>query len=240
MRDTFLFDLDGTLLPMDFDHFMKLYFTNLGKFFYQKIDPKELADYVMQATNYMIQTKNHQTNEEKFMEYFGSKIDGDIEAFKSGFIAFYDSLFEEVKPSTQENESMKKSVQLLKEKGYNVVVATNPLFPIQANYHRLRWAGFTKEEFLHISSFEENKYCKPHLEYYQEVLEAINKKPENCYMVGNDIHDDLPAQLLGIPVYIITDCMLNHKQLENTADYQGSYKEFYQFVQSLPNLQTTK
>ena len=135
---------------------------------------------------------------------------------------------------------MIKSVHLLKEKGYKVVVATNPLFPIQANYHRIRWAGFSKDDFSYISSFEANKYCKPHLEYYQEVLTSIDKTPEQCYMVGNDVHDDLSPQLLGIPVYMTTDCMLNQKNLENTADYIGTYEEFYQFVQDLPNVKATK
>lgn len=239
MRDTFLFDLDGTLLPMDFDKFMELYFYNLGKFFHGKIDPKKLAESVMKATGYMIMTKNNQTNEEKFMEFFGSLIEGDLEEYKEGFRLFYDSLFEDVRPSTYQSEYMIKSVQLLKDKGYEVVVATNPLFPIQANYHRIRWAGFDKSDFSYISSFEENKFCKPHIEYYQEVLNAINKTPENCYMVGNDIHDDLPAQMLGIPTYIIKDCMLNQRKLENTADYNGTYQEFYEFVKKLPTIKAT-
>ena len=43
MIDTILFDLDGTVLPMDIDKFMKLYMYNLGVFFKDKIDPKLLA-----------------------------------------------------------------------------------------------------------------------------------------------------------------------------------------------------
>ena len=240
MRDTFLFDLDGTLLPMDFDKFNELYFHNIGKFFYGKIDPKQLMEAIMKSIGYMIQTNNNQTNEEKFMEMFDSIVDGNLEEYRAGFVKFYDTLFEEVRASTYISDDMLKSVEILKAKGYKVVVATNPLFPIQANYHRIRWAGFDKDDFSYISSFEENKHCKPNLEYYQEVLEAIDKKPEECYMVGNDVHDDLTPQMLGIPVYMIQDCLLNQRNLENTADYNGTYQDFLQFVTELPNIKATE
>ena len=79
-------------------------------------------------------------------------------------------------------EYFKYMFDLLKEKRYKVVLATNPLFPMVANHHRIRWAGFEPSEFEYISSFESNYSCKPHLEYYNEVLENINKEAENCYI----------------------------------------------------------
>ncbi len=240
MRDTFLFDLDGTLLPMDFDKFMELYFRNLGVHFHGKIEPRLLAKYIMDATNVMVLTKNDKTNEQKFMEHFETLIDGDIEQYKTDFSNFYDSLFENVKPSTYESLEMIESIKLLKEKGYTVAIATNPLFPLKANHHRIRWAGLDKDDFVYVSSFEENKYTKPHLEYYQEVLDKIRKSPEKCYMVGNDVFDDLPAGKLGMATYLITDCLLNSKDLEIEANHQGDYKEFYSFVKKLKPINTTE
>ena len=240
MRDTFLFDLDGTLLPMDFDKFMELYFHNLGKHFYGKIDPRLLAKYIMDATNHMVLTKNGETNEEKFMTEFEKLIGSDIQEYRDHFDVFYDTLFENVKESTHQNKAMIDSVSLLKEKGYKVVIATNPLFPLKANYHRIRWAGFHQDDFDYISSFEENKYTKPHLEYYQEVLESINKEPRECYMVGNDVFDDLPAKKLGLETYLITDCLLNKNNLEVDTNYQGKYDDFYQFVLNLKPINTTE
>lgn len=238
MRDTFLFDLDGTLLPMDFDKFMELYFYNLGMHFHGKIEPKRLAKSVMEATSVMVQEKNNKTNEEKFMSHFETLIDGNLEEYRNHFDLFYDTLFENVKPSTYESSEMIESVRLLKEKGYKVVVATNPLFPIKANYHRLRWAGFEKDDFEYISSFEQNKYTKPHLEYYEEVLENIGKQPEQCYMIGNDVFDDLPAKKLGMKTYLIDDCLLNHHNMEIETNYQGNYKDFLEFVKQLKPLKT--
>ena len=240
MRDTFLFDLDGTLLPMDFDKFMELYFYNLGVHFHGKIEPRQLAKFIMDATGIMVLTKNNQTNEEKFMNHFETLIDGDIQEYREEFNLFYDSLFENVKPSTFASNEIIESVKILKEKGYEVAIATNPLFPLKANHHRIRWAGLDKNDFSYISSFEENKYTKPHIEYYQEVLSSVNKKPEQCYMVGNDVFDDLPAGKLGIETYLITDCLLNSKNLEINTNHQGDYSDFYQFVKNLKPINTTK
>jgi len=239
MRDTFLFDLDGTLLPMDFHKFMELYFHNLGVHFYGEIEPKLLAKYIMDSTNVMVQNNNGESNEDKFMNHFATLVEGDISEYRKQFDIFYDTLFENVKLSTYQSTEMIESIKLLKEKGYRVVIATNPLFPMKANLHRIRWAGIDKDDFEYISSFELNKYCKPHLEYYNEVLESINKKPEECFMIGNDVSDDLPAGKLGLETYLITDCMVNLKQLPIDANHKGTYIDFYEFVKQLNTLNTT-
>jgi len=87
-----------------------------------------------------------------------------------------------------------------------------------------------------ISSYEYNHYCKPHLEFYIEVLESLQKQPEQCMMVGNDVKDDLVASKLGIQTYLITDYVLNRCQLPVECTHQGSYKDFYQFACDLPEV----
>ncbi len=239
MRNTFLFDLDGTLLPMDFNKFMELYFHNLGVHFYDKIEPKLLSKYIMDSTSMMTSKNNGESNEDKFMNHFATLIDGDIKEYREQFSVFYDTLFDNVKLSTYQSREMMDSIKILKEKGYKVVIATNPLFPMKANLHRIKWAGLDKDDFDYVSSFEKNKYTKPHLEYYNEVLNSINKKPKECYMIGNDVSDDLPAGKLGLETYLITDCMVNSKEVTIDADNVGSYKDFYDFVLLLNNINTT-
>jgi FMN phosphatase YigB (HAD superfamily) len=233
MRDTFLFDLDGTVLPMDFDLFMKLYFYNIGEYFKEVIEPKELVKNILECTEKMVRTNNGKKNEEIFMEHFDSLLQGSVEEYKPMFYDFYNTNFNKVKASTHESKYMRKSIDLLKEKGYRVVLATNPLFPMIANHHRIRWAGFEPSEFEYISSFENNSYCKPHLEYYKEVLENINQDAENCYMVGNDVFDDLSSGKLGIETYLVTNHLLNKHNQEVVADHIGTYYDFYKFVQKL-------
>ncbi|QMS85510.1 HAD family hydrolase [Candidatus Xianfuyuplasma coldseepsis] len=234
--NTILFDLDGTLLPMDINHFLDLYFHNMGKHFYNWTDPKLLAKKVLQATEVMIQTNDGRTNEDIFMEHFDTLIEGDIDAYKEHFTTYYETLFANVQASTNQSKEMIEAVQILKEKGYTLVIATNPLFPYRANIHRINWAGLNPEWFTHITSFEENRYSKPYPEFFQEVLDKIGKQPEECMMVGNDVFDDLPAAKLGISTYLLTDCLINTHDLDNTADYTGSYKDFLAFVKQLPHV----
>ena len=133
---------------------------------------------------------------------------------------------------------MIQSIEILIDKGYKVVIATNPLFPMKANLHRIRWAGLDPKKFSYISSFESNNHCKPHIEYYHEVLEAIEKKPESCFMVGNDVSDDLSVRTLGVETFLVTDCKLNHKAESYETDYEGNYQSFLEFVKGLPLITT--
>lgn len=236
MRDTFLFDLDGTVLPMDFNKFMELYFYNIGEYFKDIIEPKVLVKNILQSTEVMIRSKNKELNEVKFMKHFDSLIEVSVEEYLPMFYDFYNTTFDNVKASTHKSKHMRKSIDLLKDKGYTVVIATNPVFPMIANHHRIKWAGFDPSEFHYITSFEGNYSCKPHLEYYNEILDNINKKAENCYMVGNDVYDDLSAGKLGIETYLVTNHMLNKHNQEIVVDHQGTYYDFFKFVQKLEKI----
>ena len=236
MINTILFDLDGTVLPMDFDGFMQRYFHEMGKMFHDMIDGRLLAGHIMESTGYMVNNLEDRPNEDKFMERFSELIGGDITAYRKRFDAFYDTLFLNVRQTTQQNDSMIKAIKLLKEKGYNVVLATNPIFPMKANHHRIRWAGLVPDDFSYISSFESNRYCKPNPEYYREVLSEIGKSPDECMMVGNDALEDMAAAKLGIKTYLIEDHMLNLHHVEIKADHRGRYDDFYAFVRALPRL----
>lgn len=234
MINTILLDLDGTVLPMEFDKFMKLYFYHLGNHFSDQLHPQELQKAVMIATDYMINNNNGKTNEEKFMKKFNAFIDGGLQDYIEQFNNFYEKRFDLVKPSTTKSVEMIEAVRLLQKKGYKLILVTNPLFPLKANHKRITWAGVRPEDFSYISSFEQNKYCKPHLEYYKEVLNHIDKKPNECLMVGNDVFDDLPARKLNMKTYLITDHLLNRNNDTITTDYQGNYQQFLEFVHKLP------
>ncbi len=234
MKDTILFDLDGTLLPMDLDKFMKLYFGHLGEFFKDKVNPELMMKYVLKATETVITVNDGRSNEDKFMETFSEFTKDNYEYFRDGFLTFYQTAFSNVQASTYQSSEMRESVTLLKEKGYKVAIATNPLFPMVANVERIKWAGFEPEEFDYVSCFEDSFSTKPHTMYYQGVLDKINKQPENCYMIGNDIKDDLAAKKLGIETYIITNHLVNSHNLENNSDHTGTYQDFLEFVQNLP------
>jgi FMN phosphatase YigB (HAD superfamily) len=234
--NTILFDLDATVLPMDMDTFVQKYFREMAIHFHDLIDGRELAKIVMQCTEIMVKNTENRRNEEVFFEHFAQMINGDVKLYQNRFDEFYDTGFLKAEAATLKNEDMVMAIKKLQEKGYTLVLATNPLFPMKANHHRIRWAGLTPEDFSYISSIENNNYCKPNLDYYREVLIAINKNPDECMMVGNDALEDMIAGKLGIKTYLIEDHLLNKHGVEILADERGTYGDFLYYVTSLDKI----
>jgi FMN phosphatase YigB (HAD superfamily) len=221
---------------MDMDEFVQKYFHEMGKMFHDLIDGRVLAKHVMECTELMVKNGEDRRNENVFFTRFSELVDGDLAVYQARFDEFYDTRFLNARSATHQSEFMIKAVKLLQDKGYELVLATNPLFPIKANHHRIHWAGLSPDDFSYISSFESNKYCKPNLEYYREVLSGIDRSAEECMMVGNDALEDMVAAKLGIKTYLIEDHLLNKHNVEIKADHRGRYEDFYVFVQALPDL----
>jgi FMN phosphatase YigB (HAD superfamily) len=55
-------------------------------------------------------------------------------------------------------------------------------------------------------------------------------------MVGNDVEEDLAAGKLGIKTFLIKNHMINRKNVEPNPDYIGTYEDFHNFVDELPNI----
>jgi FMN phosphatase YigB (HAD superfamily) len=232
--DTILFDLDGTLLPMDTSLFTKIYFHEMGIMFRDIIDPTELISHIWSSTEVMVKNTELKLNEEVFMEDFSKRIQTDLEIFKNRFDKFYDTTFFNARSAVKELPSISEAVRILKSKGYNMVIATNPLFPAKAILHRIKWAGLNPSDFIYISSYERNHFCKPQVKFYEEILYSINKAPDECIMVGNDVQEDLVAGKLGIKTFLIKDNIIHRTDEQITADYIGYYDDFLSYVRDLP------
>lgn len=237
MITTILFDLDGTLLPMDTEEFVKKYFQELSSKMKSYFTLEEITKTVWGSTKYMIGNMDAtKTNEEAFFEDFYERVNLEAEVLNPIFEEFYEKDFNNIKKVSTQNAHMIESIQLLKEKGYTLVVATNPLFPERSVFHRIEWAGLNKDDFTFITSFEKMHYCKPQIKFYEEVLENIKKKPSTCMMVGNDINEDMVAKEIGMKTYLIEDHMIGTDVDHGNIDYKGNYEDFYKFVKSLPSL----
>jgi FMN phosphatase YigB (HAD superfamily) len=234
MIDTILFDLDGTLLPLNMERFIQLYFGEMGQYFADLIEPKQLARKVWEATDRMVASTDERTNETVFMEHFGSLIDSDLATYQKRFDDYYEVGFLKTQGATEEQPAMAAAVKVLQAKGYELIVATNPIFPEKAIYQRIHWAGFEPDDFSYISAYERNHYCKPQPHFYREVLRETAKNPQQCLMVGNDAQEDLVAAEAGIQTYLITDYLIDRSSGAFKADYQGTYQDFLEFAQGLP------
>ena len=112
------------------------------------------------------------------------------------------------------------------------MLATNPLFPAVATQSRVRWAGLEPEDFAWITTYENSRYCKPNPDYYREILDKLNLKPGECLMVGNDVQEDGAAAKLGMPVFLLTDCLIQRGGNADPSWPQGSFPELLAWIRS--------
>lgn len=235
--NTILFDLDGTLLPMDTELFIKRYFKELAVKLKDHLTPEEVTKNLWESTKYMMEDGDKEkTNEQAFFEDFYKDMPHKEEVLTPLLEEFYEKDFNKVQDVSRQNEDMIASIKLLKEKGYKLVVATNPLFPRMAVINRIKWAGLNPEDFMFITSFEHMHFCKPDLDYYREILYNIEKEAKECIMVGNDVNEDMIVKEIGIKTYLIEDFIIGDIKNDKNIDYRGSYRDFYHFAKELTSL----
>jgi len=228
-----LFDLDGTLLPMNEDEFTRYYFGLLcRKMAPYGLDSKTLVDNIWAGTAKMISNDGYCTNEEAFWRFFTPAMGIDREKYEPLFKEFYRDEFNIAIKATQPTQLAKKVIDACLDKGYDIYLATNPFFPSEGTLNRIRWAGMDKDAFKYITTYENSSFCKPNLDYYRELMEKFSIDPTESMMVGNDVEEDMIASKLGFKTCLITDCLLNRKKLPIEADWQGSLAEFLEFIKN--------
>lgn len=239
--NTILFDLDGTLLPMDQDLFIQSYFGRLEKKFEElNLAAQTYIKAVWKGTKSMLVNNGEKRNEERFWDQFAKELGEESRNLEPEFQRFYENEFQEVQKVTGNNPYAKSSVELLRKKGYQLVLATNPIFPKVATHSRISWAGLSPQDFDHITTYDNTRFCKPNIEYYNEILKQLGKTPEECLMIGNDVADDMCAAQLGIRTYLVTDCLINGQEASLDSYVKGNFEELYHFLLTLPDLKEAK
>lgn len=237
MINTILFDLDGTLLPMDLDEFVKIYFDSLGKKFAQLgYDYEVILKGVIAGTKTMIKNDGTTTNEEVFWNAFKDVTGISKKECEEDFTNFYQNEFTTLSKYTKQNKYMCEAVNELARKGYRLLLTTNPMFPKMAVEERVRWAGIDSNLFTIMTSYEYCHYTKPNVNYYKEVIEKENLVLEKCMMVGNDSLEDGVIETLGIPLYLITDYLIHRDNEPLKSKWHSNSEQFLQFVKELPDL----
>ena len=158
---TILFDLDGTLLPMDQEAFTTGYF----KFLAKKLapygyEPKSLVDAIWAGTAAMVKNDGSCTNEQAFWKKFAA-IYGEekCQSDQGLFEDFYANEFNAARDICGFNPASVETVHKLKECDYRVALATNPIFPHMATENRIRWTGLVPEDFEIYTTYEDSTFC---------------------------------------------------------------------------------
>ncbi len=226
-----LFDLDGTLLPMDLSVFVKDYFGRLAKSLAPHgYESEKLIGAVWAGTNAMVKNDGSTLNEtafwNKFCEIYGEEAKKDMPLFEE----FYEKDFPNVRSVCGYDPRAAEIVAMCKKLGLKVVLATNPIFPAAATDHRISWAGLNKADFEFVTTYENSRHCKPNPEYYKDVAEKLGANPCECLMVGNNVSEDMIAETLGMKVFLLTDCIINKEEKDISAYPHGSFGELADFI----------
>ena len=232
---TVLFDLDGTLLPMDQEAFTTGYFKLLTKKLAPHgYEPKSLVDAIWVGTAAMVKNDGSCTNEQAFWEKF-SAIYGAEKALADQplFEDFYANEFSAARETCGFHAAAAETVRRLKARGVRVALATNPIFPRIATEQRIRWAGLAPEDFALYTTYENSTFCKPNPAYYLEVARTLHVQPEECLMVGNDATEDLAAREAGMDVFLLTDCLINTKNRDISACPRGDFAALNAYIDAL-------
>ena len=234
MITTILFDLDGTLLPMDQDIFVRAYMGGLArKGASGGYDASTMPRQIMAGTAAMVKNDGSASNEDVFWATFSTLCGRNARQDMAIFDEFYRNEFQEVRHVCGHDPRAAEAIREIKSLGYRVALATNPLFPAIATHSRALWAGLNPEDFDLITTYEDSRHCKPNPDYYRDVVDSLGVTPEECLMVGNDMDEDMVAQTLGMKVFLLTDCLINKSGADIEQYPHGSFPELMAFVRSL-------
>ncbi|MBE6634744.1 MAG: HAD family hydrolase [Ruminococcaceae bacterium] len=229
-----LFDLDGTLLPMDQEPFANAYLGGLVSVAARAgYDTGKMADAVLRGTAAMVKNTGECSNEAAFWQVlvkaFGQRIVDDYHMFDD----FYKTDFQKIKGICGYEPLAAEVIRTVKARGFRVALATNPLFPTVATESRIRWAGLSPDDFELFTTYENSHYCKPNPDYYKEVLSRLGLCAEECIMVGNDVSEDMIAEVLGMKVFLLTDCLINRKDADISVYPHGGFSELIEYLGSV-------
>lgn len=234
MIKTVLFDLDGTLLPLDQDYFISCYFKSMtNTMAAHGYEPKAFMEAVLKGTAAMVSNDGSITNEEALWQSFRDSYGRDTRSDEPLYVQFYETAFQDLQKVCGFHPMAAQLIHLLRKEGYGVILATNPMFPAIATHSRIRWAGLEPSDFDLITTYENSCHSKPNIAYYRDILETMGLKPEECLMVGNDVDEDMIAETLGMKVFLLTDCLLNRNNKDISGYPQGSFPELLEYIGGL-------
>lgn len=236
MLKNFFFDMDGTLIDCVAEEFIPVYQKALAVKFADNPEMAEVIRTLLTGAAAMVKNDGSRTNRECFMDFARGKLKMPPSRLEELMTEFYAGEYSAAAVAITPKSTMCEAVRLLKDKGYRLVVTTNPLFPEAALVRRLEWGGLNRNDFDFVTSYETSTYAKPSVGYYTETLERLGLCPSETLIVGNDMDEDVAAgKKAGMLAYWLTDKPIPSDH-PVTPDYEGNSTDFLAFARDLPVL----
>lgn len=236
MLDAILFDLDGTLLPMDNDEFIKGYLKLIAKTAMQwgYTSPEETVAALWEGVAAMVKNNGEMSNYDAFWKRFEEFLGRDCSEDIPKFDKFYENDFMQLKALSSPTSLAKVAVEEARRHAKYVILASNPVFPLVATEMRMGWTGLSPSDFDWVTNYSNSTSCKPNPEYYRGILKRFAIDPSKCVMIGNDVREDyLASKEAGVgSAFIVNDYIINRKG--DAVDCKnGTYADMIEYIKSL-------
>ncbi len=216
---TVLFDLDGTLVRMERRGIEFRFVLRATWRFAGAIAPWRFPKALYRAIDVMQNHGSERTNYEVILSELARhsrKPRPDLEGRARELIRRdFATLADRFLPVPGARETL----ILARDLGYRLVLATNPVWPLEAVKMRLAWGGLSDLPFDFIANSEAMTRCKPDPAYYRELLAKLGARGDECLMVGNDPRKDLPAKEAGIRTFLISPEPIDDPRLDGWGSF---------------------
>ncbi len=229
---TVLLDLDDTLITVSMRQFVPAYLDALGQALSRFAPPSQVAAVVLRATQAMqANTDPDVSNYDAFYSAFLPLLKVEYDEIQPVIDRFYREEYPKLRHYVTPRPQARKLAAHLTGNGYQVVIATHPIFPLTAIRQRMDWGGVLDFPYALITSMETAHFSKPNPAYYQEILDRLDVLPAQALMVGDDPQNDIaPARQLGLETWRITNG--RSPIVFPVADHHGTLAEFYERVKA--------
>lgn len=228
-----LFDLDGTLLNVDMARFIPEYLARMAEHFADVVSPERFARTMRATISALIAADDGHLNAEMVTEVLEQRLgvapaDGALRLRK-----FFSDGLNELQPLVEPLPQARELLMSCVERGLQVVIATNPVFPRDVVAARLEWGGIGDLPYALVTTLENSNYCKPHPKYFTQVLAELGLSAVEAVMVGNDTEHDLAARKVGIPAFLVDPWMIERNGDEYSYDWRGDHQALERFLLTL-------
>lgn len=224
MPQAILIDLDGTLVDDSMETFLPAYFAALTKKLAHLIPPDKLIAQLQTSTRAAVMNHDSaRTIAEKFAADFFPGIGHSAESLMPLFDDFYARDYPRLRSLVKPIPTARGVLEKIFQRGFQVVLATMPVFPRTAILQRMEWGNIVDLPYSLITDYETMHASKPHSAYYREIAARIGCAPAECVMVGNEIENDIaPANRAGMKTFwVARDTYTNAP-----ADWRGTLEDF--------------
>ena len=227
-----LFDLDGTLIDVDMSAFIPAYLKGLAAHFNDPGHRQQIAGVMRSAVIDMLcRVDGSRTLEERLLDLLHSRLKIPARRYRRALDDFCNGDLAGLSHLVQGHPLAMSLLETCRANEWQVVLATNPIFPRAVIDARVSWGGFDGDLFDYVTSYETCRHCKPHLEYFQEILTLLDVPAESCLMIGNDTLHDMAAGSAGLTTCLLTPWRIDHEEGAAPVHWQGTHEELLRQLQ---------